>query len=63
MNDTNAKLRGWMGENRVSGVKLAEMIDMPYPTFKTKMAEKSDWSMPEIIKILQVTGCKFEEVF
>ena len=63
MNDINSKLRGWMGENKVSGVQLAEMIEMPYPTFKTKMAEKSDWSMPEILKILEVTGRRFEEIF
>ena len=63
MNDTNAKLRGWMGENKISGVQLAERIGMPYPTFKTKMSEKSDWNMPEIIMILNVTGKKFEEIF
>lgn len=63
MADINAKLRGWMGENKVSGVKLAEMIEMPYPTFKTKIAGKTDWSMPDILKILNVTGRKFEEIF
>ena len=63
MTDTNAKLRGWMGENKVSGVKLAELIGMPYPTFKVKMSGKTDWSMPEIIRLLKVTGHKFEELF
>lgn len=63
MTDTNAKLRGWMGENKVSGAKLAEMIEMPYPTFKTKIAGKSDWNMPEILRILRVTERKFEELF
>lgn len=63
MTDINAKLRGWMGENKISGVQFAEMIGMPYPTFKTKMAEKSDWSMPEIVKIMRVTDRKFEEIF
>lgn len=63
MSNTNAKIRGWMGEHGVSGVKFAEMIDMPYPTFKTKITGKSDWSMPEIVKIMRVTGRKFEEIF
>lgn len=63
MTDTNAKLRGWMGENKISGTKFAEMIGMPYPTYKTKMAGKSDWNMPEILKILRVTGRRFEEIF
>ena len=63
MNDTNAKLRGWMAERRISGRAFAEMIGMPYDTFKSKMADKTDWKMPEILKILQVTGLKFEEVF
>lgn len=63
MDNTNAKLRGWMGENRVSGAKFAEMIEMPYPTFKTKIVGKSDWNMPEIMRILRVTGRSFEEIF
>lgn len=63
MIDTNSKIRGWMGENRISGIKLAEMLEMPYPTFKTKMAGKTDWNMSEIIKIMKVTGRKFEEIF
>ena len=63
MADTNAKLRGWMGENKVSGVKLAEMIEMPYPTFKVKMSGRTDWNMPEITRILKVTNRKFEEIF
>ncbi len=63
MTDINAKLRGWMGENKVSGARLAELIEMPYPTFKTKIAGKTAWSMPDILKILKVTGKKFEEIF
>lgn len=63
MQDTNYKLRAWMGANCVSGVKMAEMMGMPYTTFKYKMAEKSDWTMSEIITILRVTGCKFDEIF
>ena len=63
MTDTNAKLRGWMGENRISGVKFAEMIGMPYPTFKVKMSGRTDWNMPEIVRILKITDKKFEEIF
>ena len=63
VNDTNAKLRGWMAERKISGRKFAEMIDMPYDTFKSKMADKTDWKMPEIVRILQVTGLRFEEAF
>ena len=63
MEDTNYKLRAWMGANRVSGTSLAEKIGMPYDTFKTKMADKSEWKLSEIIKIMSVTGCKFDEIF
>lgn len=63
MQDTNYKLRAWMGANRVSGVKLAEMIDMPYATFKYKLSQKSEWTLPEIIAIIEATGCKFEDLF
>lgn len=63
MGDTNAKLRGWMAERKISGRRFSEMIDMPYPTFKTKMAGKTSWNMPEIVKILKFTGKTFEEIF
>lgn len=63
MADTNAKLRGWMGENKISGVKFAEMLGIPYPTFKVKITGRSAWNMPEILKILETTGRKFEELF
>lgn len=63
MNDTNCKLRAWMGANRVSGVKMAEKLNMPYSTFKYKMAGKSEWNMSEIIAIIKTTGCEFGDIF
>ena len=63
MQDTNYKLRAWMGANRVSGVAMAEMIGMPYNTFKTKFKGETDWKLSEVIAILRATGCKFDEIF
>jgi hypothetical protein len=63
MQDTNYKLRAWMGANRISGVKMAAMIDMPYATFKYKLSEKSEWTLSEIDAILRATGCKFDDIF
>lgn len=63
MKDTNAKLRGWMAENKVSGRKFASMIDMPYDTFKVKMAGKTEWKFSEILRILQATAMSFEQIF
>ena len=63
MEDTNYKLRGWMGANRISGTAMAEKIDMPYDTFKAKMSGRSEWKLSEIITILKVTGCTFNEIF
>lgn len=63
MADTNYKLRAWMGANRISGVHMAEAIGMPYGTFKWKLSEKSEWTLSEIVAILKVTGCKFDEMF
>jgi len=63
MNDTNRKIRAWMGANRVSGRELAEKIGMPYPTFRMKMAEKTDWKLPEIYSLIEVTGLVFDELF
>lgn len=61
--DTNAKLRGWMATNKMSGAVFAAEIDMPYDTFKAKMSGKSEWKFSEILKILKITACKFEEIF
>ena len=63
MKDTNYKLRGWMGSNRVSGPELAKMIGMPYDTFKVKMIGKTEWKLSEVLAILQATGCTFHEIF
>lgn len=63
MNDTNYKLRGWMGANRVSGNALADMIHMPRETFKNKISGKTEWKLSEIFAILEVTGCTFHEIF
>lgn len=63
MNDTNYKLRAWMGANRISGAKLAEMIGMPYDTFKTRFSGKTQWKLSEVVAILKVTGCAFDEIF
>jgi hypothetical protein len=52
-----------MGANRISGVKMAEMIGMPYATFKYKLSQKSEWTFSEIMAIIDVTGSKFEELF
>lgn len=63
MSDTNAKLRGWMAENKMSYATFAAEIGMPYDTFKVKMLGKTDWKLSEVIKILRYTGCAFEELF
>lgn len=63
MEDTNYKLRAWMGANKVSGVKLSEMIDMPYDTFKARYAGKTQWKLTEIVALLRVTGLTFDELF
>ena len=63
MQDTNYKLRGWMGSNKVSQRHMAELLDIPYETFKTKITGASQWKLSEVIKILDVTGRSFEEIF
>ena len=63
MTDTNYKIRAWMGANKVSGRELAERLEMPYSTFRSKMSEESDWKLPEIKTLQVVTGLAFEELF
>ena len=63
MVDTNYKIRAWMGANRVSGRELAKRLEMPYSTFCAKMGEESDWKLPEIKSLLEVTGLTYEELF
>lgn len=63
MADTNYELRAWMGANRVSGRKLAELMGRSYETIRVKLAGKTEWTLPEIEKLLEVTGLTFEELF
>lgn len=63
MIDTNAKLRGWMAERKMSYAVFAEKVGIPYDTFKVKMSGKTDWKLSEVFKILRFTGCAFEELF
>lgn len=61
--DTNYKLRAWMGANKVSGVKLAEMLGMSYNTIKLKLMGKSEWKLSEIEALMEATGCEFHDIF
>lgn len=63
MKDTNYELRAWMGSNKVSGRKLAEMMGRSYETIRTKLGGKTEWTLPEIKKLMEVTGLTFEELF
>lgn len=63
MADTNYDLRAWMGANKVSGRKLAEMMGRSYETIRMKLSCKSEWTLPEIKKLMEVTGLTFDELF
>ncbi len=63
MADTNYKIRGWMGANRVSVRKLSQMTSIPYGTLKSKIAGKVQWKLTDILKLMEATGLKFEELF
>ena len=63
MADTNYDLRAWMGANKVSGRKLAERMGRSYETIRIKLAGKTEWTLPEITKLMEVTGLTFEELF
>lgn len=63
MLDTNYKVRAWMGANKVSGRELAKRLNMPYSTFCTRMSEESDWKLPEIKALQEITRLAFEELF
>ena len=63
MKDTNYKLRGWLGANRVSVKEFSKMTGIPYDTLKTKMSGKSMWKLSDIEKLIEATGLTFEELF
>lgn len=63
MEKPNSKLRSWLGMKQITGKEFAQMIDMPYDTYKSKMSGRSDWRLADIVKVLSVTGCRFEELF
>lgn len=63
MRDTNYELRAWMGANKVSGRKLAELMGRSYETIRVKLASKTEWTFTEITQLLEITGLTFEELF
>ena len=63
MRDTNYDLRAWMGANKISGRKLAELMGRSYETIRMKLSGKTEWTLPEVKKLLEVTGLTFEALF
>ena len=63
MRDTNYELRAWMGANKVSGRELAKRMGRSYETIRMKLSGKTEWTLPEIEKLMEVTGLSFEELF
>ena len=63
MRDTNYELRAWMGANKVSGRELARLMGRSYETIRVKLRGQTEWTLPEIEKLLDVTGLTFEELF
>ena len=63
MRDTNYDLRAWMGANKISGRKLADLMGRSYETIRVKLASKTEWTLPEITQLLEITGLTFEELF
>lgn len=63
MRDTNYELRAWMGANKVSGRKLAEMMGRSYETIRIKLGGKTEWTLQEIEQLIEITGLPFEELF
>lgn len=43
--------------------KVAEMMGVLPPFLNRKINGKVEFTMPEIKKILEITGCKFEYLF
>lgn len=63
MRDTNYELRAWMGANKVSGRELARLMGRSYETIRVKLRGQTEWTLPEIEQLLEVTGLTFEELF
>lgn len=63
MKDTNYELRAWMGANKVSGRKLAALMGRSYETIRMKLSGKTEWTLPEVKQLVEVTGLTFEELF
>ena len=63
MRDTNYELRAWMGANKISGRKLADLMGRSYETIRIKLQGKTEWTLSEIEKLMEVTGLSFEELF
>lgn len=63
MGDTNYKLRAWMGANRVTQERLADLLQMPVRRLQTRLTEETQWKLSEIEALISITGLSFDELF
>ena len=52
-----------MGANKVTGRELAKRMGRSYETIRIKLCGKTQWTLPEIEKLIEVTGLTFEQLF
>lgn len=57
------KLRGKRAELGLSQAKVADMLGIETCTYNAKELGKRSFNINEIVKILSILHCKFEDIF
>lgn len=53
----------WLGDNDYTMTRLADETNIPYSTLKRKVYRLTEWRFDELIRLINVTGKTFEELF
>ena len=53
----------WLGENNYTMAQLSEETNIPYSTLKRKIYRLTEWRFDELIRLINVTGRTFEDLF
>lgn len=62
MNYTN-KLKAKRIEHGLTQAKMAELLDVEVCTYCAKELGKRSFSVDELVKLLSILECKFEDIF
>lgn len=53
----------WLGDHNYTMTQLSAETNIPYSTLKRKIYRLTEWRLDELIRLINVTGTTFEDLF